>query len=75
MTTSFKQQQARLAGQGKSMRQLFKMLRDCKGSTAIEYGLIGGLIAVAIILGFGAITENLGKIFDIIYNALASSTA
>lgn len=57
------------------MRQLFKMLRDCKGSTAIEYGLIGGLIALAIILGFGAITHNLSKIFDIIYNALASSTA
>ena len=57
------------------MRQLFEMLRDCKGSTAIEYGLIGGLIAVAIILGFGAITDNLGKIFDIIYNALVNSKA
>ncbi|WP_313614336.1 Flp family type IVb pilin [Agrobacterium sp.] len=53
------------------MRQLLAMLRDCKGSTAIEYGLIGGLIATAIILGFAAITDKLGVIFDTIVNAMA----
>lgn len=52
------------------MRQLLGMLRDCKGSTAIEYGLIGGLIAIAIILGFAAITDKIGVIFEIIVNAL-----
>jgi pilus assembly protein Flp/PilA len=35
--------------EGTDMTKLFSCLRDEKGATAIEYGLIAGLIAVVII--------------------------
>ena len=36
---------------------------DEEGATAIEYGLIAGLIAVAIIAGVAALGKNLDQIF------------
>jgi pilus assembly protein Flp/PilA len=41
-------------------------LRDEEGVTAIEYGLIAALIAVAIIVGATAIGVNLNAIFTYI---------
>lgn len=38
-------------------------LNDEEGATAIEYGLIAGLLAVAIIAGVTSIGTNLGTIF------------
>ena len=38
-------------------------LRDQKGATAIEYGLLAALIAVAIIIGATAVGTNLGGLF------------
>ena len=38
-------------------------LNDEEGATAIEYGLIAGLPAVAIIAGVTSIGTNLGTIF------------
>ncbi|SFH99953.1 pilus assembly protein Flp/PilA [Collimonas sp. OK307] len=43
--------------------KLMKFLRDEDGVTAIEYGLIAGLIAVAIILGATTMGTQLGDIF------------
>ncbi|AMO93838.1 flp/Fap pilin component family protein [Collimonas fungivorans] len=43
--------------------KLMKFLRDEDGVTAIEYGLIAGLVAVAIILGATALGGSLGTIF------------
>ncbi|MGE4064142.1 MAG: Flp family type IVb pilin [Rhodospirillaceae bacterium] len=40
------------------------LLRDEKGATAIEYGLIAALIAVVIIGGLQLAGENLGGTFD-----------
>ena len=44
------------------MRKMFKkLLRDNAGATAIEYGLIAALIAVAIISGVSAVGSKLSK--------------
>jgi len=47
-----------------------RMLRDCAGVTAIEYGLIASLIAVALIAVFNAIGTNLTGIFTAISDAI-----
>lgn len=57
------------------MRKLLKMLRDCEGATAIEYGLIAALIATAIVVGFGAISNNLGAIFELLVTTLENAMA
>ncbi|MEM6907222.1 MAG: Flp family type IVb pilin [Pseudomonadota bacterium] len=41
-----------------------KMLRDEQGATAIEYGLIAALIAVAAITAMGTLGNNLGGTFN-----------
>lgn len=52
------------------MTNLIKRFKnDESGATAIEYGLIAGLIAVAIIAGAG----NLGNALDKQFNDLATT--
>jgi pilus assembly protein Flp/PilA len=46
------------------MSKLFACLRDEKGATAIEYGLIAGLIAVVIITAVGLVGTDLQGMFD-----------
>lgn len=41
-----------------------KLIRDEAGATAIEYGLIAALIAVAAIAGMSALGTNLGATFN-----------
>lgn len=41
-----------------------RFLKDESGATAIEYGLIAALIAVAIIGGVTALGENAGTTFN-----------
>lgn len=41
-----------------------RFLKDESGATAIEYGLIAALIAVAIIGGVSALGTNAGATFD-----------
>jgi pilus assembly protein Flp/PilA len=38
--------------------KLMKFLRDEDGITAIEYGLIAGLVAVALVIGVGFLTGS-----------------
>ena len=55
------------------LKQIFaenKLLRDCTGVTAIEYGLIAGLISVALITVFTAIGTDLTNIFTKITDAI-----
>ena len=40
------------------------LFRDEKGATAIEYGLIAALIAVAIVTAVGVVGTNLDLTFD-----------
>lgn len=41
-----------------------RFIKDESGATAIEYGLIAALIALAIIVGAGALGSNLNSKFD-----------
>ena len=46
------------------MKFMNKLLRDEQGATAIEYGLIAALIAVAAIAAMGTLGNNLGDTFN-----------
>ena len=52
------------------MAKIFKMIRDTKGATAIEYGLIAALIAVAAIAAMQSIGTKLGDTFNNVSNKL-----
>ncbi len=46
------------------MFQLAKLLKNEAGATAIEYGLIAALIAVAAITAFQKVGTNLSAVFN-----------
>ncbi len=46
------------------MTNFYKMIRDSKGATAIEYGLIAALIAVAAIAAMQSVGSKLGTTFN-----------
>ena len=46
------------------MQFIRKMIKDTKGATAIEYGLIAALIAVALATILGTVGTNLNTLFD-----------
>lgn len=46
------------------MKNVMKFLKNKSGATAIEYGLIAALIAVAIIGGVGALGTKVGTTFE-----------
>lgn len=50
--------------------QLIKFWKDEEGATAIEYALIAGLIAVAIIAALSALGGSITDIFTKISNVL-----
>ena len=47
-----------------------RLLRDDSGATAIEYGLIAALIAVAAIAAFQLVGTSLSSIFNTVANDL-----
>ncbi|MBL4801679.1 MAG: Flp family type IVb pilin [Emcibacter sp.] len=56
------------------MRKFFAKLRKSeKGATAIEYGLIAALIAVAVISAMTTLGEELGTTFTNIQTELATA--
>jgi pilus assembly protein Flp/PilA len=47
------------------MSKMFaRFVKDESGATAIEYGLIAALIALAIIIGAGAVGNSIGAKFN-----------
>lgn len=52
------------------MRRFLRTVKSESGVTAIEYGLIAALVAVAIILGITAVGTNLGKLFTSISSSI-----
>ncbi len=46
------------------MTKLFKLVRNSRGATAIEYGLIAALIAVAGIAAFTSVGTGVKKTFN-----------
>jgi pilus assembly protein Flp/PilA len=57
------------------METLMRFLKDEEGVTAIEYGLIAALIAVAIIAAVETVGGNLGGTFDSIAAKLSAIPA
>ena len=53
--------------------QMMKFWKDEDGATAIEYGLIAGLVAVAIITALGLMTDQLNGVFTRITTALTGT--
>ena len=52
------------------MKFLSKMMKNENGATAIEYGLIAALIAVAAIVAMGSLGSNLTNTFNKVSNEL-----
>ncbi len=46
------------------MNMIKKLVRNSKGATAIEYGLIAALIAVAGIAAFSTVGDGVSKTFN-----------
>lgn len=53
---------------------IMKFLRDEEGATAIEYGLIAGLIAVALVTTLTTLGGDLGKLFTSISGTITGAT-
>ena len=49
---------------------LVKLMKDTSGATAIEYGLIAALIAVAAIVALQLVGTNLSAIFNTVATKL-----
>ena len=56
------------------MQSFKQFVADESGATAIEYGLIAALIAVAIIAALNALSSNLQNTFNHVGNQLSSAT-
>lgn len=56
-------------------KSIMKLFGDRSGATAIEYGLIAALIAVAIIAGVTVVGTQLGKTFNSVGSTLTTATA
>jgi pilus assembly protein Flp/PilA len=57
------------------MSFLTKLVKDRKGVTALEYGLIAALIAVVIIVAVGTLGNNLATAFNFIATEIGNATA
>ena len=56
------------------MKKLMQFIRDEEGVTAVEYGLVAGLISILIIVAAGASGDALQDIFEAIQTALEGAT-
>ncbi|TGN62504.1 Flp family type IVb pilin [Paracoccus liaowanqingii] len=54
--------------------RLFRLARNDSGATAIEYGLIAGLIAVAVVGLITTVGTDLGGVFTGISGGLTDAT-
>ncbi|MBP7952222.1 MAG: Flp family type IVb pilin [Sphingorhabdus sp.] len=52
------------------MKLFAKIMKNEEGATAIEYGLIAALIAVAAIVAMGSLGDNLANTFNDVNNSL-----
>ncbi len=52
-----------------------QLIQDEAGATAIEYGLIAGLVAVAIIVALTALGDSLDSLFSQISDAVDSAAS
>jgi pilus assembly protein Flp/PilA len=57
---------------GLRMEKMMRFFKDEEGATAVEYGLIVVLIAIAIIVGAGLLGTNLNALFTRVAGTLGS---
>ena len=55
------------------LRRIKTFVADDSGATAIEYGLIVGLIFLAILTAFGSVMTNLNSTYTTIGNAVSGN--
>lgn len=55
--------------------RVFDFVLDESGATAVEYGLIAGLISVAALLALTNLGSSLGLLFDDISNTISAASA
>ena len=55
------------------MKTIIRFMRDAKGATAIEYGLIAALIAVAAITAMQSLGNNLSSTFNSVSSNMTAS--
>ena len=48
----------------RDMTRLYRFIKDCKGTTAIEYALIGSVISVGIIVGATNVGSSTNNVYD-----------
>jgi pilus assembly protein Flp/PilA len=56
------------------LQQVVKFVRDEEGATAVEYGLIIGLVAIALVTVLGLMAGGLSNLFDKAKTCLTTST-
>lgn len=56
------------------MRKFVSLMKDESGATAIEYGLIAALVAVAIIAAISLLGTQLSNTFNKVSSNLAAAT-
>lgn len=54
------------------LSSITRFLRDEEGATAIEYGMIAGIISIAILVSLPTIGTKLGSIFTAISTKLSA---
>lgn len=57
------------------MLKIRKLFKNVKGATAIEYGLIAALIAVACIGALGLVGDELNNTFNTVGNSLEEANS
>lgn len=56
------------------MKFISKLFKNEEGATAIEYGLIAALVAVAAIVGMNSLGSSLGNQFNAVGGKISNST-
>lgn len=57
------------------LQEISKFFKDEEGASAVEYGLILGLIAIALIIVLGLLGDGLGGLFESATDAVTDAPA
>lgn len=58
-----------------SMSTIRQMLRDCRGATAVEYGLIAALVVVTIMFTVQGVANETNRMWSTVGSTMATATA